>query len=81
MEDNERDWQAVIGRALAFLCLANADVRDKGLLPQAKFLETLGLNRQEAANLLGTKPHTLSELFSRERRASARKGRHAKGKR
>jgi len=44
VEEGDRDWQAVIGRALAFICLAQADLRDKGLAPQAEFLETLGLH-------------------------------------
>jgi len=77
----EREWLAVVARALAFLCLSQADLRDKGLLPQAKLLETLGLTREEAANLIGTTPHSLSELFFRERRRlAAKKGQHAKRK-
>lgn len=82
MPNEERDWLAVIARALAFLSLAQADLRDKGLVPQAKLLETLGLSRQEAARLLGTSADSLTELISRERRrAGAKKGKHAKRKR
>lgn len=65
---DDRNWQVVIGRALAFMCLTQADLRDKGLVPQAKLLETLGLSRQEAARLLNTTDRSLSELLSREKR-------------
>jgi len=30
-EDGNAQWLAVIGRALSFLCLAQADLRDKGV--------------------------------------------------
>jgi hypothetical protein len=73
-EEADRHWLAVIGRALAFSCLAQADLRDKGLVPQAKLLETLGLTRKEAANLLNTTDKSLSELLSRERRRKPRVG-------
>jgi hypothetical protein len=66
--ESDRDWQAVIGRALAFICLAQADLRDKGLAPQAEFLESLGLSRKEAAGLLGTTPGSLTELLSQSRK-------------
>lgn len=66
-EDNEEnnEWLAVIGRSLAFLCLAQADLRDKDLATQGQFLETLGLSRKEAAALLGTSYGSLNELISR----------------
>jgi hypothetical protein len=74
LEEPDRHWLAVIGRALAFSCLAQADLRDKGLVPQAKLLETLGLTRREAAALLNTTDRSLSELLSRERRRKHRTG-------
>lgn len=67
-EEDEARWLAVIGRTLAFLCLAQADLRDKGLAPQARVLETLGLSRRESALLLGTTEGSITELLSRERR-------------
>ncbi len=76
-------WLAVIGRSLAFLCLVNADLRDKGLVPQAKLLETLGLTRTDAARLLDTTVPSLTELLSKDRRRqTSRRGRaHASTKR
>jgi len=69
-DDDGNPWLAVIGRALAFLCLAQADLRDKGLASQARFLEGLGLRRKEAAALLGTTEASISETLSRERRST-----------
>jgi len=82
MEDNESgqdQWLAVIGRSLAFLCLAQADLRDKDLATQGKFLVSLGLVRKEAAALLGTSPESLSELFRLARKKKgARRGKAKK---
>jgi transposase len=69
--DEANQWLSVIGRSLAFLCLTQADLRDKELATQGKFLETLGLSRKEAAALLGTSYASLTELI---RQASKRKG-------
>ncbi len=66
--DNETDWHAVTARSLAFLCLAQADLRDKGIVPQAQLLETLGLSRRDCARLLNTTDRSLAELLSRARR-------------
>lgn len=70
-DEVNNDWLAVIGRSLAFLCLAQADLRDKDLATQGQFLKSLGLLRKEAAALLGTSDASLKELF---RLASKKKG-------
>ena len=62
-DDRNNEWLAVIGRSLAFLCLAQADLRDKDLATQGQFLETLGVSRKEAAALLGTSYASLTELI------------------
>jgi hypothetical protein len=36
-EEDKHQWFAVIGRSLAFLCLAEADLRDKDLATQGMF--------------------------------------------
>jgi len=79
-DDDNAPWLAVIGRSLAFLCLAQADLRDKGLASQARFLEGLGLRRKEAASLLGTTEASITETLSRERRSKqgGRRGRPKK---
>lgn len=48
-DDENNEWLAVIGRSLAFLCLAQADLRDKDLATQGQFLVSLGISRKEAA--------------------------------
>ena len=65
---NDEQWLAVIGRSLAFMCLTDAELRDKGIAPQARFLETLGLSRKDVALLLNTSERSITELLSRERR-------------
>jgi hypothetical protein len=65
------EWLAVIGRSLAFLCLAQADLRSKDLATQGQFLEKLGVSRKEAAALLGTSYASLTELI---RQAGKKKG-------
>jgi hypothetical protein len=61
-------WLAVVGRSLAFLCLAQADLRDKDLATQGRFLEALGMSRREAAALLGTSYESLTVMLSRNTR-------------
>ena len=70
MPENEEgpDWQAVIARAVAFLSLHGAGLREKDLATQGKFLEALGLPRSDAAKLLGTSPASLTELLRRAAR-------------
>jgi hypothetical protein len=63
--NQENDWLGVIGRSLAFLCLAEADLRDKDLATQARFLESLGLSRKDSAALLATSEDSLRVLLRR----------------
>lgn len=63
-QSDGQSWFAVIGRSLAFLCLVQADLRDKALASQAKFLEGLGLPRHDAAILFGTTDKSLAVLRS-----------------
>jgi hypothetical protein len=71
--DQENDWLGIIGRSLAFLCLAEADLRDKDLATQARFLESLGLPRGDSANLLGTSEESLRVLLHRAKAQKVRK--------
>lgn len=70
------EWQAVVARAVAFLALHGAGLREKDLATQGRFLEALGLPRREAARLLGTTPASLTELLSRttRRKKGAKRG-------
>ena len=71
-ENEESNWMAVVGRALAFLCLAQADLRAKKLSEQAQFLEALGLARKDAAAMLGTTPASITELIRQAKQGRAR---------
>jgi hypothetical protein len=61
----DSNWLAVIGKSLAFICLSEADLRDKDLLPQATFLQGLGLSRADAAQMLGTTAHRIQKTKGR----------------
>jgi hypothetical protein len=69
--ENNR-YLGVIARSLAFLCLANADLRDKDLAAQAAFLEGLGLSRKECALLLQSSENSIAVVLSRENRRARR---------
>jgi pyruvate/2-oxoglutarate dehydrogenase complex dihydrolipoamide dehydrogenase (E3) component len=71
--NEETDWQPVIGRSLAFLCLHYAEMRSKTLLEQANFLENLGLPRAEAAAVLGTTKDSLDALGRQQRKRASKK--------
>lgn len=75
--DDNSHWQAVGARSLAFLALNQAGLREKDLATQGRFLETLGLSRRDAADLLGTSSASLTELM---RQARTRSKRGARGK-
>ena len=53
-QQNNNDRLAMIGRSMAFLCLARRDLHDKDLATQCEFLEALGLFRKEASQIFGT---------------------------
>lgn len=67
-EDKGSDWQAVIGRSLAFICLQIGDMKNDKLAKKAAFLKGLGLSTMDAAAILNTTPASLYELFRQERR-------------
>lgn len=79
-DEDSNTWLAVIGRSLAFLCLAQADLRDKDLATQGRLLETLGMSRREAAALLGTSYGSLNEMINRatRRKKGGKRGRTKK---
>lgn len=66
------EWDAVIARSLAYLCLHSSEVQGNGLLEEARFLMSLGLPRADAAALLGSSDESLRVTLGRAR--SAKKG-------
>lgn len=74
------NWLAVIGRSLAFLCLSQADLRDKDQATQGKFLLSLGLSRKEVAALLGTTDGSLKvSLHLASKKKGGKRGGTKKG--
>ena len=59
----EQIWLPVIGRALAYLCLHNVGIDKKTIADKATFLEGLGLDRKDIADMLGTSHASVSELL------------------
>jgi hypothetical protein len=59
---DETKWMAIIARCLAFLCLDKADLRTEKISAQAEFLERLGLNRHDSAQILNTSAESLRVL-------------------
>jgi CRP-like cAMP-binding protein len=79
LEDGgEGRWLAVIGRALAFLSLHAADLRNKDIGEQAEFLFALGLSRDEIAPLVGSTPASIEFLLRQRRKKSQGGNRGAK---
>jgi hypothetical protein len=62
----EFDWDPFIGRALALIILEQPELKAKGVLERAEYLMNLGLPRKEAALLVGSSDHSLSELARRK---------------
>jgi DNA-directed RNA polymerase specialized sigma24 family protein len=76
--NEEADWLSVIARSLAFICLDKANLREKSVGEQAKFLQNLGLSRKDAANMLNTTVNSLHVLASLARKK--KRGQRAKRK-
>jgi len=73
------EWErvaTVIGRSLAFLCMQSTSVKEGTLLQKAEFLNGLGLEYADAAQMLGTSEASLKELARQ-----AKKGKGERGKR
>jgi hypothetical protein len=71
------NWNAVIGRCLAYLCLKNSEYGDKDKTEQAAFLQKLGLPLEDQASVTGSTPGSLRELA---RMARKKKGKKKNGK-
>jgi len=63
-DDQGTDWDAVIGRSLAYLCLHHSGMKSEKLLEQADFLARVGVNRKDTAAILGTSDDSLRVLGS-----------------
>jgi hypothetical protein len=71
------EWLAVIGKALAFLCVQEVSRSDPKRVPdlvaKIKFLEGIGLPTKEAAALMGTTANSVkTNLRQREMKEGSR---------
>ena len=72
----------IIGRSLAFLCLQSTSAKEGTLLQKAQFLNGLGLEFDDAAEMLGTSAASLKELARVARKGKgAKRGKKGKGER
>lgn len=69
-------WLSVVGKCLALLCLEAKKSTDVTLVDRARFLESLGIERKVAAEMLGTSSASITEMF---RQAKKKKGVKANG--
>ena len=70
---DQQKWLPVIGRALAHLCMHNADLGSKTIGEKASFLMALGLDITDVAAMLNTTPASIRELM-RQSRNKKKKG-------
>lgn len=81
-DDAPRDasaaWLPVIGKALAYLCLQEAQRKDPKkfdtVLKQVKFLQALGLSRNDAAEAAGSSAESVRVMHHRRKSARAKNG-------
>lgn len=72
------EWErvaVVIGRSLAFLCMQSTSAKEGTLLQKAEFLNGLGLEYADAAQMLGTTEASLKELARVKRKKGGDRGR------
>ena len=74
--DASATWLPVIAKALAYLCLQEAQGKDPGkfnsVLKRVKFLRGLGLSQSDAAGAAGSTAASVQELQSRSRKKNAK---------
>jgi hypothetical protein len=77
-KDPQVMWLPVIGKALAYLCLNQAVEKEpkkyKGVLKKVKFLQGLGLSRDEAARAVGSSAASVQVRISQTKHSRGRNG-------
>lgn len=78
----EQEWLPVIAKSLAYLCLNSTQIAHQTIAEKAKFLEGLGLERKDVAEMLGTSAASISELLrvakKRKKTGAKKNGQKAK---
>lgn len=73
------NWNAVIARCLAYLCLQQSEHRDADKLVQSQFLAKLGLPIEDQAGVTGSTADSLRVLAGRAKKKKGAK-KNGKGK-
>jgi len=70
------EWLPVIGKALAYLCLQEAQIKQPekfdSVLKRVKFLQRLGLSRDDAADAAGSSAASVQVMHSQTKSKKAR---------
>lgn len=69
-EDGERSLEA-LSRAVGYLCIVAAGLKDEQLVHSASFLIRLGYSRSDCAAILGTSSDTIRVTLSQAKKKSA----------
>lgn len=69
MSDEQTDWPAVIGRALAQYSLDAGPAKDGDVTDKARFLAALGLSKPDIAAMLNSTPNSIGVLLRRKKKA------------
>jgi hypothetical protein len=76
--DASAQWLPVIGKALSYLCLQEAQRREPEkfdtVLKQVKFLQGLGLSRKDAAEAAGSSAESVRVMHQRRKSKKAKNG-------
>jgi hypothetical protein len=76
--DTWTEWLPVIGKALAYLCLQEAQRKDPKkldtVLKQVKFLEGLGLSRKDAAEAAGSSAESVRVMHHQRKSTRPKNG-------
>lgn len=76
-------WLPIIGKALAHLCLQQAETKEPekfdSVLKRVDFLQGLGLSMNDAAEAAGSSAASVREMIGRKRRAGRKHGKKKKG--
>jgi hypothetical protein len=77
-KDPEAIWLPVIGKALAYICLNHAIEKEpkkyRGVLAKVKFLQSLGISRDDAAHAIGSSPASVQVMISKTKGRKNRNG-------
>jgi antitoxin component HigA of HigAB toxin-antitoxin module len=80
--DASAEWLAVIGKALAYLCLQeaqrNSPEKFDTVLKQVKFLQGLGLSRKDAAETAGSSAESVRVMQHKRKSTRVKKNATAK---